>query len=411
MLRVGVTGGIGSGKSSVARLLAELGAVVIDADQVAREVVEPGMPALESIRERFGDGVIQADGTLDRAGLAAIVFPDRDELAALEAITGPAIAERVARRRAEVPRDDVMVFDMPLLVERGFWVHEHLSVIVGADTETRVRRLVEQRGLPEGDVRARIAAQANDEERRAAADVWIDNNGTPEQLTAQVDALWRERIVPFNENLLGGIRSERPELATIVEPHGDWPARARRLIARLESALSVLGVVTEIEHIGSTAVPGLVAKDVLDVQIGLTQLEEADSEPFRSAMRAAGFVESPGNTQDAPQPPGSDAARWHKRFYGSCDPGNIAHVHVREHGSAGWDFALRFRDWLRAVPREREAYAAEKRRLLQLDPRTSAYVEAKEPWFAQAFVRSGEWAATTGWVPAPSREVRGRTGG
>ena len=399
MLRVGVTGGIGSGKSSVARSLGELGAVVIDADQVAREVVEPGQPALESIRERFGERVIRADGTLDRAGLAAIVFPDRDELAALEAITGPAIAERVAERRAAVPRDDVTVFDMPLLVERGLWVHEHLTVIVGVETETRVRRLVEQRGLEEGDVRARIAAQSGDEDRRAVADVWIDNNGTPEQLTAQVDALWRERIVPFNENLLGGIRSERPELATVVEPRPDWPARARRLIARLESALADVGTVTDIEHIGSTAVPGLVAKDVIDVQIGVARLEQADSERFRAALRGAGFAESPGNTQDSPHPPGSDARRWRKRFYGSCDPGNIAHVHIRERGGPGWEFALLFRDWLRSRPDERAAYAAEKRRLLDLDPRTSAYVEAKEPWFGQAFGRAHDWAAQTGWTP------------
>lgn len=402
MLRVGVTGGIGSGKSTVARLLGELGATVVDADQVAREVVEPGQPALAAIRERFGDGVIRADGSLDRAGLAAIVFPDPDELAALEAITGPAIAERVAARRANVPDDDVTVFDMPLLVEHGLWVHEHLNVVVGVDAETRVRRLVEQRGLGEEDVRARIATQASDEDRRAVADVWIDNNGTPEQLSAEVDELWNERIVPFNENVLGGIRSRRPELGAVVEPQADWPARAHRLVAKLEAALEPLATVTDVQHIGSTAVPGLLAKDVIDLQVGVRHLADADSEEFRQAMREAGHAESPGNTQDQPHPPGSDPEPWMKRFYGSCDPANIAHVHVREQGSAGWDLALLFRDWLRAVPAERDAYAADKRRLLDLDPRTSAYVEAKEPWFLAAHDRAQEWAHRTGWRPGPS---------
>src|SRR6476619_2769141 len=151
MLRVGVTGGIGSGKSTVSRRLGELGAHVVDADAVAREVVEPGQPTLAAIRERFGAAVIRPDGTLDRAGLAAVVFADPDELAALDAITGPAIAARVAALRAAAPADAVSVYDMPLLVERGLWVHEHLSVVVEAGEETRVRRLVEQRGLDADD--------------------------------------------------------------------------------------------------------------------------------------------------------------------------------------------------------------------------------------------------------------------
>jgi dephospho-CoA kinase len=137
---VGLTGGIGSGKSTVARRFAELGAVVIDADQVAREVVEPGEPTLARIRDRFGAQVISADGSLDRAGLAALAFPDPEALAALNAITGPAILERVAELRAKVPNDRVSVFDMPLLVERRLWVHEHLTIVVDVDVETRVKR-------------------------------------------------------------------------------------------------------------------------------------------------------------------------------------------------------------------------------------------------------------------------------
>ena len=230
MLRVGVTGGIGSGKSTVSRRLGELGAHVVDADAVAREVVEPGEPTLQRIRERFGDGVIRADGSLDRASLAAVVFPDRDALDALDAITGPAIASRVAGQRSAAPHDGVSVYDMPLLVERGLWVHEHLTVVVEADVETRVRRLVEQRGLPEEDARHRIAAQATDEQRRAVADVVLDNAGTPDDLVRAVDVLWAERLEPYAANLASGTRSRRPDRAhdVVVPPRGDWEPRAER---------------------------------------------------------------------------------------------------------------------------------------------------------------------------------------
>ncbi|MEW1953705.1 dephospho-CoA kinase [Terrabacter sp. NPDC080008] len=401
MLRVGVTGGIGSGKSTVSRRLAELGAHVVDADLVAREVVEPGEPTLQRIRERFGDEVMRADGTLDRAALAAVVFPDPEALGALDAITGPAIAQRVAQQRAAAPDDAVSVYDMPLLVERGLWVHEHLAVVVEADVETRVRRLVEQRGLGEDDARHRIAAQATDAQRRAACDVVLDNSGTPEDLVGPVDALWHSRLLPYAVNLASGSRARRPERASecVVEPRADWEARAERVVARMAAALATTGVVTEVSHIGSTSVPGLLAKDVIDVQVGVRQLAEADREDVRAAFLDAGYVFSHGNHSDTPHPQGADAAGWTKRFLGGCDPGNQVHVHVREHGSAGWRFALLFRDWLRHEPAERESYAAEKRRLLALHETTSDYVEAKEPWFEGAWHRANAWAERTGWQP------------
>ena len=146
-------------------------------DVVAREVVEPGRPTLAAVAERFGAHLIRPDGSLDRPALAAIVFPDPAALADLDRITGPAITARVRELRAASDVQAVSVYDMPLLVERRLWPHEHLSVVVGADTETRVRRLVDQRGLDEADARHRIARQATDEERRAAADVWVDNDG------------------------------------------------------------------------------------------------------------------------------------------------------------------------------------------------------------------------------------------
>lgn len=391
MLRLGVTGGIGSGKSTVSRRLGELGAVVIDADQVAREIVEIGEPALKAIEDRFGPAVIRPDGSLDRAGLAAIVFPDPEALAALEAITGPAIKERVALLRQQIPDDVISVYDMPLLVERGLWVQDHLTIVVEVDTETRIRRLVELRGLEEPDVRHRIASQASDAERRAVSDVVLTNDGTPAELVAAVDELWRERLQPWDANLVAGRRSRRPEELELREPTGEWAPRGARVVARLAAAL-VHEPVTEVEHIGSTAVPGLVAKDVVDVQVGVRSLEAADTDSFRAAMRAAGYVESVGNLGDTPHPAGADPNAWPKRFYGGSDPAEHVHVHVRENGSAGWRFALLFRNWLVANPAERDAYAALKRRLAASYPRTTDYTADKEPWFETAYLRARAWA-------------------
>ncbi|AXG13246.1 dephospho-CoA kinase [Intrasporangium calvum] len=399
MLRVGVTGGIGSGKSTVARRLAERGAVVIDADQVAREIMEPGEPVLEEVRTRFGDGVIRPDGTLDRAGLAGIVFTDPGALAALDAITGPAIGRRVARRRSEVPPGTVSVFDMPLLVERGLWVHEHVAVVVEAALETRVHRLVDQRGLDEQDARNRIAAQASDAERRAACDIVLTNDGTTSELADAVDTLWRDRLAPWNDNLVHSRPSRRPDRGAVVAPRSDWGERGARLVARVAHALRDVSAVTEVEHIGSTAVPHLPAKDVLDLQVGVRDLEIADSPAFTTAMREAGLVRFAHLTRDSPQPPDLDPDGWPKRVYGSTDPLSIAHVHVRRTGSPGWRLALLFRDWLTHEVEGRDSYAAEKSRLLAMDDRTSAYAAAKEPWFAAALPRAEAWATATSWTP------------
>jgi len=397
-LRVGVTGGIGSGKSSVAARLRALGAHVVDADAVAREVVEPGTRVLALIRERFGDSVIRDDGALDRGALAAVVFGDRDALHALEEITTPAIAARVTTMRRASPEGGVSVFDMPLLVERGLWVHEHLNLVVDVEADTRVRRLVEQRGLDEADARARIAAQASDAERRAVADVLIDNHGSLQELEQDVDALWQRRIEPYAANLRDGRRTRRAGRGAVVEPRADWGLRGERVVAKIGAALARSGVATEVSHIGSTAVPGLLAKDVIDVQVGVRHLADADRADVRAAMTDAGYVLSQGNSTDAPKP-GTDPAVWRKRFYGGCDPAQVVHVHLREMGSPGWRFAILFRDWLVHVPAEREAYAAEKRRLLAIDDDTDAYVEAKEPWFDRAFTRANAWADQEGWRP------------
>jgi dephospho-CoA kinase len=191
MLMVGLTGGIGSGKSTVAGLLARRGAVVVDADAIAREVVEPGTPALAQLVEQFGPSILQADGSLDRSALAAVAFVDDEHRKQLEAITHPAIGEEFLRRVAEAPPAAVVIHDVPLLVEskRGF---EYGAVIVvEAPLETRLDRL-EERGVPRDDARRRIDLQATDEERRKVATWVVDNAGDLAALERQVAEIWTD---------------------------------------------------------------------------------------------------------------------------------------------------------------------------------------------------------------------------
>jgi dephospho-CoA kinase len=191
---VGLTGGIGSGKSAVAARLGMNGAVVIDADKLAREVVEPGTDGLAEVVAAFGDGVLNHDGGLDRPALARVVFGDPDGRRRLEAIIHPRVRARTAEIAAAAPDDAVVVNDVPLLVEAGLAGGFTLVVVVLAASSTRIDRLVHARGLSEADARARIAAQATDEQRRAVADIVIENDGTLAELNAKVDALWLDRI-------------------------------------------------------------------------------------------------------------------------------------------------------------------------------------------------------------------------
>ena len=190
-MRVGLTGGIGSGKSTVSALLAQKGAVVIDADAIAREIVEPGEPALDEVVRAFGAAVLSADGSLNRAALAAIVFADGDALVTLNSITHPRIAARSSELISAAPADAVIVYDMPLLVEQGgdALLGWDVVVVVDAPDDVRLVRLV-QRGMDEEDARARMAAQTSREERLSAADWLIDNSGDLSALTAQVEGLW-----------------------------------------------------------------------------------------------------------------------------------------------------------------------------------------------------------------------------
>jgi len=205
VLRVGLTGGIGAGKSEVARLLSVRGAVVIDADVLAREVLEPGTDGLAAVVAEFGDSVLAADGSLDRKRLGAIVFGDAAEQLGggaissargrLNAIVHPRVAARTAELMAAAPPDSVIVHDVPLLTENGLAPNYDLVLVVQAPLSARLERLA-ARGLSADETRSRIAAQASDEQRRAIADVVIVNDGDLAQLDRQVADVWATRIEP-----------------------------------------------------------------------------------------------------------------------------------------------------------------------------------------------------------------------
>ena len=191
MKKVGLTGGIGSGKSTVARMLADEGFPVVDADQIAREIMEPGSPVLADVADVFGADLIDDTGALNRGELARRAFASKEQTAKLNAVPHPAIRAESNRRfdAAEAAGERAVIYDMPLLVDLGLNKEMDLTVVVDVDVDERVRRLVAKRGLAERDARARIAQQVDDATRLAAADVVIDNNGPQEALAPQVEKL------------------------------------------------------------------------------------------------------------------------------------------------------------------------------------------------------------------------------
>jgi dephospho-CoA kinase len=282
VLRVGLTGGIGAGKSTVAAELSRLGAVVVDADAIAREVVEPGTDGLAEVVAAFGEDVLDDEGRLDRPALGRVVFADDEARTRLNGILHPRIGARTAELIAGAPDDAVVVHDVPLLVENGMGPAFALVVVVDAPEDIRVQRLAETRGMGEDDARARIRAQATEDDRRAAADVWIDNVGDVEEVRDEVRALWSERIVPFEAGVREGRAAPWPD--EVVDPDPTWPAQAQRAAARVEVAGE--GRVSGVEHVGPTA-EGRAAPDVLDLVVRTRRGDRTGE--LAAALAGAGF--------------------------------------------------------------------------------------------------------------------------
>jgi len=195
VMLVGLTGGIGAGKSTVAQLFEERGVPIVDADAIARDVVKPGEPALAELVEHFGDSILGADGELNRGKLAEVAFADAESHEALNAIMHPAISAETAKRIDALRGDhSVIVHDVPLLVEAGLAGNYDLTVLVDTPAQIRLQRLTELRGMDSEDAKKRIAAQATDEQRRAVCDVALDNSGDIEHLRAQFEQMW-ERFI------------------------------------------------------------------------------------------------------------------------------------------------------------------------------------------------------------------------
>ncbi|WP_051297709.1 dephospho-CoA kinase [Brevibacterium album] len=317
-LRIGLTGGIGAGKSTVAGLLREAGAAVVDADAIAREVVAPGQPALAALAEEFGPGVLTAEGELDRPALAAAAFASAEGTAALNAIMHPAIGERTRERIAGLADHAVVVHDVPLLVENGMGAAYHLCVLVDVPEEIRLDRLVRSRGLDRADAQRRIAQQADDAQRYAACDAVLDNSGAPGELRAQFERLWAGRIAPFARALAEG-RPE-PGAAARAEPETEAQAAVRahagaRLHARLARVLTESGTLAEAALVETPSTP----TSVPGVGLAFDLAAESGAVPeLVRALTAAGWLPEAGASASAGE-----------RLFRHADPGQPARLRLR----------------------------------------------------------------------------------
>ncbi len=379
MLRIGLTGGIGAGKSTVSATFAECGGIIVDGDVISREVVQPGTEGLAALVDHFGDGILLVDGALDRPALAAKAFADEAQRVKLNSIVHPLVARRRAEIIAAVGEDQVIVEDIPLLVESQMAPLFALVVVVHADVKVRLSRLLDIRGMDESDARARIAAQATEEQRRRVADVWLDNSGSAGRLVEQARELWYQRILPFAHNLATKTPTAESENPVPFDP--TWSDQAARILARLNTACGHRAL--RIDHIGSTAVAGLDARDVIDVQITVASLDIADE--LAEDLLRAGYPRVESVTGDVSFDAATDSSLWRKRFHASADPGRPTHVHIRVDGWPNQRFALLFVDWLAANPGLRADYNQAKRS------------NNTQQWFADAHSRAWEWAAATGW--------------
>jgi len=386
VLTVGLTGGIGSGKSTVSRYLVEQGAVLIDSDVLSREVVAVGTSGLRDIVETFGSAILAADGGLDRAKLAQRVFGDDAARRRLEQIIHPRVRARAVEINQQAADDAIVVQDVPLLTEVGLAPTFDLVIVIEASHEIRRDRLA-ARGMTPEAADARINAQATDEQRRRVADVLIDNSGSLDATAAAVENVWLDRLIPFEDHKRHHRVARYDGPVRIVEHDPDWSPRYERLAARLSHLLG--DDAERIDHIGSTSVPGLPAKNIIDVQISVTDLAVADR--FADRLIDAGFPRSPIRHDD-PKPDAPDHASWEKRLHGGTDPANLSLIHIRAIGSPGWEFALSARDFLREHPAERDAYADLKRSVADQASDLADYVQRKTPWFDELSPRLRQWS-------------------
>lgn len=396
MLQFGLTGGIGAGKSTVAAVLRDRGAVVVDADRIAREVVRVGTEGLRELVAEFGPGILRADGSLDRGALAALAFGRPDRLAALGAIVHPRVAERTAELVERAGAGRIVVHDVPLIVENGLAPRYHLVGIVAASEATRVRRLTAERGMTAEDAWARIRAQAGDRDRRAVADLWWDNERADRSVTARVVADWESRLLPYDENLRAGRPAARPAAVTLVEPGpGRYDAAAvaaRRLRRRLEWACPG----TRTEHVGATAVPDLPAPDVIELLLVVPRGTETGT--VLPALRRAGFF---------PVGRAADGTGLLATLRGA-DPGRVVDLDVVLDGSSSWRRALLGRDWLRADASARADLADAVRAAVRRGVLARDRHATPAPWWRAADERMARWADRTGWRPEARPDAAGR---
>jgi dephospho-CoA kinase len=348
MLRVVVVGQSGAGRTTVCRRLSEHGAVV-----VADDCVDTEGPQRAAVSSKAAAVVVQ-----DGAAYTGVGIPTAFHLVVLVEAPEPERKARVANRAGLSP------------------------VVLSPKAPGLVRQ----------------SASALD----GLADVVLDNSRSMDCLLASVDTLWSNRIVPYSSNLMQN-HMALYGAPMLMPPSPDWQAKAARLSAKVRSAVGKRAL--SVDHIGSTAIPNLPAKAVIDLQLTVSSLNGGDY--LSAALRDIGFLRHPTIDSNVAHGPIIDAQQWKKFYFKSADPGCKANLHVRPHGTAGWRFALLFRDWLRQDPQIREEYLSLKRRLTAQhcqDTDTSQYALAKDPWFACAFPRMEEWALRSGWIsPAPPR--------
>lgn len=296
MLRIGLTGGIAAGKSVVSGRLADLGAVVVDADVLARAVVEPGSEGLDEVVGAFGRDVLGADGALDRAALGRLVFTDSSARERLNAIIHPRVRAGAAHLIGQAPEGSVVVEDIPLLVETGQAPRFQLVVVVDAPDALRIERMVGRRGMQRGDAEQRIAAQSSREERLRAADAVLVNDRGLDELLAATDDLWRERIVPFRDNLVQG--RPGPGSASARRSLSGTSGLARRVRARLGS---VLPPGSSIDPAGSANGQGA-DDDVVHAAVRVTVSRAEDIPGASDVVTEAGFP--PADHAGGHPPPG-----------------------------------------------------------------------------------------------------------